>query len=107
MASNMNRAMVLEGLSDYSDSLEDAILPGLVAAIAAAQPAWMRQAAREMAEYDDFDWAYEDWKMERANAFYEAQWESDMARMDDDGGPVFFDHHEVHWGLADHWGMRP
>ena len=105
MASNTNRALVLEGLFDYSDELEDAVLPGLVVAIATAQPAWMRQAAREMAEYDETDWDYLEWKWERDNALAEAQWESDMARMDDDGGPVFFDHHEIHWGLVEHWGL--
>jgi len=80
--------MVLEGLADYSDQLEDAILPGLIAAIAAQEPAWMRQAAREMAEWDGFDWAYEEWKWERDFAQAEQEYEEAMIRLDDDGAPA-------------------
>lgn len=106
MASTTDRALVLEGLSDYSDSLEDALMPGLIAAVATTIPAWMREAASYQWSDDWDDWGYLDWKMERDNALDEAEWESAMARMDDDGGPVFADHHEVHWGLAEHWMLR-
>ena len=93
------RAMVLEGLADYSDELEDAVLPGLIVALAAQEPAWMRQAAREMAEYDNFDWAYEDWKWERDFAQAEREFDEAMTRMDDDGAPIHRDHWAWNWGL--------
>jgi len=74
-----------EGLNDYSDELEDAVLPRLIVALAAQEPAWMRQAARE---YDEVDWGYEDWKWEREFALAEQEYEEAMTRLDDDGAPA-------------------
>jgi hypothetical protein len=79
---------ILEGLNDYSDQLWDSIEPGLVAMIAAQEPAWMREARREEAEFGGIDWAYEDWKWEREFAKAEAEYEEAMTRLDDDGAPI-------------------
>jgi len=92
-----NTAIVLEGLNDYSDQLEDAVLPGLIVAIASQEPAWMRTAARF---FDDgIDWAYEDWKMDREWAEAEREFDETMTRMDDDGAPIHRDHWAWSWGL--------
>jgi len=99
MSNTMSAARISEGLDDYSDELEDAVMPGLIVAIAAQQPAWMRQAAREIGEYDDFDWGYEEWKMEREWAKDEAEFDEAMTRMDDDGAPIHRDHWAWSWGL--------
>jgi len=88
MTSMTAQALITEGLNDYSDELEDAVLPGLIVALAAQEPAWIRQARREMAEYDDFDWGYEDWKWERDFAQAEREYEEAMTRLDDDGAPA-------------------
>jgi hypothetical protein len=92
-------ALVLEGLNDYSDQLEDAVLPVLIVAIASQEPAWMREAARFRAIDDNYDWAYEDWKMERENARLAQEFADDMARMDNDGAPIHRDHIAWSWGL--------
>lgn len=99
MAQSMNAVLISEGLSDYADELEDAVLPGLIVAFASQEPAWMRQAAREAAEFDGYDWAYEDWKMEREWAKAEQEFDADMTRMDDDGAPIHRDHWAWSWGL--------
>jgi hypothetical protein len=93
------RAAVAEGLDDYSDSLWDAIETSLIAVVASQEPAWMREARREMAEYDGFDWAYEDWKLERDWIAAEAEYDDAMLRMDDDGGPVTQDWWSYDWRI--------
>lgn len=93
------RFAVLEGLDDYSNELSDTLAPMLVAAFAAQEPAWLREARAAYYADDDFDWAYEDWKLERQWAQDAREYAGAMMAMDDDGGPAI-DWLAVSWGLA-------
>lgn len=96
-----NTAAVLEGLNDYSDELEDAVLPGLIVAIASQEPAWMRQAAYEVAHIDWDEYSgYNRWLEKREWAEAEREFDEAMTRMDDDGAPVHRDHWAWSWGLG-------
>lgn len=92
----LDREIIAEGVADVSDGLVAELVPMLVAALAALEPAWIREARAAYYRADAIDWAFEDWKMERDWRIAELEYDEAMTRMDDDGGPV----HRDHWTWA-------